>query len=143
MSDFNKICLEKYSDERRGYINYGEAYKIDFDHYKKVLDAKWNKSCLNLPANVRFEERNKEVSKDEIQEGDFISCCCKKGVCYLGHRFKSYVQMDEHGLFVIEWRTSSNSNDANFIAYKHYMKIIGGIELIWRDLEINSENLFD
>lgn len=139
MSQFTKICIEK-TVERGGYFDYNEAYKINLSHYKKVIKAKFDKAILNFPSVVRFEERNEKISKDDIKEGYFISCCLHKDQFNLGHRFNSYVQKDNLGLFVIEWRTYSGKLDANYISHKYYLDVIGGIELIWREPEIEIKN---
>ncbi|MDP2692739.1 MAG: hypothetical protein Q8O88_03825 [bacterium] len=68
-----KIPLNN-SDNTRYALHYGEAFKLDMNHYKKVLKAKWERGILNEPTNLHIDFDKKDLSVGDFIEGHASRC---------------------------------------------------------------------
>lgn len=123
MNTPKQICLEK--DFIHGDVK--SMYKIDLEHYTKVLQAKFDRGILNFETNLHVP-----IPKHLVKLGDFIKIYVRKshgaGTYYYG-----FVQKDDAGYFIRSGYLFGNDTHWSYCQRKIYLhgKAVIFKEIVW------------
>lgn len=132
-----KIALHN-SDNTRNALHYQEAFKLDMNHYQKVLKAKWERGILNEPTNL-----HKEFDKKELSEGDFIEGNASRGGFH--RTIYGFVKTcTANGLKYIEaWEAHFSDTklgrEYTFFPQRYYLKNMSSFRIVYKKYQPYEE----
>lgn len=120
------ICLEKNFEH--GKVS--ELYKINMEHFTKVLQAKFEKGLIKYPHNL-----NEKISTKTAEVGDFVKVF-KRVHGNGGRYYYGYLQKDNEGrLYVISGKKFGNDKTYwSYVQDKVYLFHAGVhvSEILWK-----------
>lgn len=120
------ICLEKDYD----FGKVSELYKINMEHFKEVLKAKFEKGLIKHPHNLI-----EPISTKTAKVGDFVKLY-RRVIGNGGRYYYGYLQQDEQGrLFVRSGKICGNDTTYwSFVQERVYMFWAGVYvsEILWK-----------
>ena len=133
----NKIPLSNTDNTRCG-LEYPEAFKLDMNHYQKVLQAKWERGILNEPTNI-----NRDFNIKELSEGDFIEGNAKRNGCH--RTIYGFVKTcTENGLqYITAWEThfrdTKRGREYSFFPQRYYLKNMSSLKIVYKKYQTYEE----